>query len=134
MISSAIEAALSSWIASHEALQALLLLQREADRVWRAEDVAAALHIEGTLASRTLRALADGGLLALDAGASPPAYRYSPAGPELAALVDELREAWFNQPLEIIRIMNSKAISRTRTEAIRAFADAFILPGSRRDD
>jgi hypothetical protein len=134
MISPTIEAALSTCVSSHEALQALLLLQREANRVWRIEDVAAALRIDVGLAASTLQALGEGGLLAADHAAVPAAYRYAPAGPAQAELVDELRQAWLAEPLEIIRIMNANAIARTRTDAIRAFADAFIFPGGRRDD
>jgi len=134
MISPGIQRLLSTSVANHEALQTLLLMRREPERSWRADEVATALNLGSDLARSTLQALVDGQLLRVDTSAAATAYRYAPGSSVDAAVVDELRQAWLAQPLEIIRFMNANAIARTRTEAIRAFADAFILPRGRRDD
>ena len=134
MISPAMQRMLSTCVASHEALQTLLLLQREPERTWRADEVATVLNLEADLAQSTLQALVDGQLLAVDTSGAATVYRYAPGSSVDAVVVDELRQVWLTQPLEIIRSMNANAIARTRTEAIRAFADAFILRGGRRDD
>jgi hypothetical protein len=134
MISPGVQRILSTCVASHEALQALLLLHRERERTWHAEEVATALNVQADLARSTLQALVDGQLLLVDTSAAVAAYRYAPGSSVDAAVVDELRQAWLTQPLEIIRVMNTNAIARTRIEAIRAFADAFILRGGRHDD
>ena len=134
MISPEVEKILSTCVATHEALQTLLRLKSEPHRTWRADDLATALNIEIDLARRTLQSLVDGGMLLTDTSSNPPGYRYAPSSPALAGVAHELQQTWLQQPLEIIRVMNSNAIARTRTKAIRVFADAFILSKGRKDD
>ena len=134
MISPDVERILSTCVATHEALQTLLLLKRAPGRTWRADELAAALNLERDLARRTLQGLASGGLLAMDTVSAPPGYRYAPGTPEATAAADGLERTWLERPLEVIAVMNSNAIARTRTDAIRAFADAFLIPRGRSDD
>ncbi len=134
MLPERIQSILATRVVGHEALQALLLMHRESARVWRAEELAAALGLHPGLARTTLEVLAAGGLLRPVAGATGTSYRYSPADPADEELVAELRRAWNEQPLEIIRLMNANAITRTRSDAMRAFSDAFLLSKRRRDD
>lgn len=134
MISPEVEGILSNCVATHEALQTLLRLKSEPHRTWCAEDLATALNLEIDLARQTLQSLLAGGMLRTDTSAAGPGYRYAPRSHALEAVGDELQQAWREHPLEIIRVMNSNAIARTRTDAIRAFADAFILSKGCKDD
>jgi predicted transcriptional regulator len=124
---------LATCVSTHEALQALLKLKRAPERTWSADELGNELNLERDLIRRTLQGLASGGLLAMDTSSTPTGYRYAPeSGP--AAAADELERTWLEQPLKIISVLNANAIARTRTKAIRAFADAFLIPKEPSDD
>lgn len=134
MIPDTIRALLEQRIASFEALQVLLLLHREPRREWRGQDLAAEMNLPADVAEGALQQLVSGSLVVATAPAARGPYRYAPLEAADVPLVDELSRAWSDQPLTIIRILNANSIARTRMQAIRAFADAFILSRGKRDD
>src|SRR5512134_2038319 len=134
MIAEGLETFLAARVASHEELQTLLLLCREPDRDWRADQLAAELHIEVELAESALGNLAARGLLASSGKGAESSYRYGAANATDDALCQQLAQAWLEQPLAIIRRLNANAIARTRVQAIKAFADAFIIQKGKKGD
>jgi hypothetical protein len=134
MLPPRVQSILATRVVSHEALQALLLMHRESQREWRPAELAAALNLHVGLAEGALEVLAAGGLVRQVASVGGASFRYAPVDSADEGLVTELRRIWEEQPLEIIRLMNANAISRTRSDALRAFSDAFLLSKRRSDD
>lgn len=125
---------LGECIRSYEALEALLLLQREQSvSAWGVGAVARALRVSEQVADEALADLHRRGLLAMEDGTHGPLYRYEPASAELARATDALARAYAGRPLAVVRLMSENAIARVRTSASRALADAFVL-GRKRDE
>jgi hypothetical protein len=111
---------------TYEQLEALLKLQSGGEAEWTDGAVADALRVTVDSAGETLRGLALAGI-AERVGQSGQSARYRLCGGEIAAVVARLARAYQENPLDVIRTMNANAIQRMRTDAIRAFADAFIF-------
>jgi uncharacterized membrane protein YccC len=100
--------------------EVLLLLHRCADRAWRPEDAADALHVLVPATAQHLEALTASRLVRAEG--EPRAYRYAPATPALHAAVEELRVAYDTRPVTLVR-----AIYERPSTAVRSFADAFRI-------
>jgi hypothetical protein len=106
-----------------EAAEALLLLQRESDRWWSADELAAGLapsaSISPAAAAGYLTLFQQNGLAAV--GPDKRA-QYRPGSSELDGHVDTLAQAYRERPVTLIRV-----IYALRDIKIRSFADAFKL-------
>jgi hypothetical protein len=110
-------------VPSVEAAEALLLLQREPERWWSAEDL-----VEALAPSASVSAAAAAGYLTLFQSNSLAAIgpdkraQYRPGFSELGRHVDTLAQAYRERPVTLIRV-----IYALRDTKIRSFADAFKL-------
>lgn len=109
------------YVESVDHLRALLLLRSELGRFWSVMELSARLYLEPGRAAEVLASLQNAGLLR-ERGAE---YRYDPADPELARLVEELEQLDRERPVTLIKLIYS------RPGTLETFADAFRL---RRDD
>jgi hypothetical protein len=126
--SAAVQAFLMERIEGYEQLVVLLPLHRHASRVWTEEDIAAELRIPLASIGASLKHLGQQRLLK-EFPEVGPSYRYSPEDVQLEACVQQLAQAWDQDRLAIIGIMNRHALDRMRNSALRAFSNAFRLKG-----
>lgn len=111
-------------IESHEELEALALLAREPRVPWTPEQLADSIRPAPADAAAVLQNLLARGLAARN---GPDAYGYAPANAALDATVQRLLALHRTDLAGVLKLMNSQAIERVRSGAIRAFADAFVL-------
>ncbi len=108
-----------------DAAEVLLLLQREPQRWWSAEEVVGALapsvSLTASAAAACLAALQASGLVA--AGADKR-VQYRPGVADLDAHVRTLAQAYRERPVTLIRV-----IYALRDSKIQSFAGAFRLKG-----
>jgi len=123
-----LESFLLARIETYEELEALLLLRREPHDSWSADALGARLNIDRERALETLLRLADAGLLRAVHSAPDKPYCYDPADAGIDRIVEQLDSAMRERRLDLIKLMNANAMMRMRTRAIRAFADAFVIP------
>jgi hypothetical protein len=114
---------------SMEQVQALLVLRREPDRVWRVEEIAEEVRASAEKTATALTTLSTHNLATVAAG-EPKAYRYSPATAALRTAVDNLEIAYNTRPVTLVRALYDRP-----TRSIQSFADAFRLrkPDSREE-
>jgi hypothetical protein len=117
--------ALCQFIQTHlpsiEAMEILLFLHRDGQRAWPIDALTQAMQSSGVsraLAAKQLDAYQTAGLVV----ATEDGYRYQPAAPETAALVDALATAHKERPVSLIRL-----IYYLRAHKIQSFADAFRM-------
>jgi hypothetical protein len=122
-----VRAFLGRHIGSVDQLETLLLLEREPDRWWSAEEVGAELQTSRGTAGKCLEALASKNLL--DVRISDDLfYRYAPVSPSLQAAVSETVRAYEGNPVAV-----TAGIYSLPLDEIRDFAEAFRIR-KRRDD
>jgi hypothetical protein len=106
-----------------DAAELLLLLQREPQRSWTAQEAAAALLPAASLseaeAARCFTIFQAAGLVA---SAADKRVQYSPGWGELDGYVRTLAQAYNERPVTLIRV-----IYALRDSKIQSFADAFKL-------
>jgi DNA-binding IclR family transcriptional regulator len=119
-------------VASLEQLETLLLLRRTRDRVWGLTDVAQRLSMPESSIEPVLVELTRHGMLASHGTGIAKTWQYSPASPELAALIERLAVVYDDRRLEIMRMLSAQAMERIRDSAAKAFADAFVI-GRKKD-
>ncbi|MBZ4418672.1 hypothetical protein [Myxococcus sp. RHSTA-1-4] len=112
---------ITSHIDSLEKLEVLLLLRARAEREWTASAVSLELRITESSAAARLADLTARRLL-VDDGATPPAYRYSPASSEDVQAVTELAAVYAAKRVSVISFIFSRPLDK-----VRGFADAFVL-------
>jgi hypothetical protein len=110
-------------IDSAEQLEILLLLHREPERQWSAQDVSKEVYTVPASATMRLESLVSGGLISSTGGADPH-YRYSPATDTLRVQVDQLSTAYRADRVAVI-----KTIFARPPDPLQSFADAFRLRG-----
>jgi hypothetical protein len=102
------------------AVELLLVLRRDRDRGWAAEQLVAELRASTNLVRDVLAAFETSGLAVCgDDGA----WRYVPAGPVIDALATRLEQAYRERPVAIINLIAS------RGDPIQGLADAFKWRG-----
>jgi hypothetical protein len=101
-------------------LEALLLLRGEADRSWPSADVARRLYVRQRDAAALLQQLCQAGMAAQCAPDQPPAWRYHPATPAMAALIDRLAELYARQLVQATTLIHAKLDRKAQQ-----FANAF---------
>ncbi|AKJ29496.1 hypothetical protein AAW51_2805 [Caldimonas brevitalea] len=99
-------------------MEALLVLWREPELSWSADQVALRLYISGQEAVKVLDRLTALGLATKRA----EGYGYAPSSPAVAASVDALARLYATHLIPITNLIHSKRDGR-----IREFAEAFKL-------
>lgn len=126
MLSQKLERFLRTSIRSAWELELLLLLRKEPLRTWSAAELVRQLRASGLVINDALAALQRADIVAVE---ETGRFRYRPANADLAAVVDELAEAYANVPTSIMDIIWS-----TPRSNIEIFADAFRLRKGKTDD
>lgn len=124
---------LSDRIETYEELETLLTLFRRGSEVSTTQSISQDLGITFEEAARALDHLVHGNLVVIRVTDRSQYYRYAPGSPSLEASVARLAAAWDSNRLEIIKLMTNNAIMRVRSDASRAFADAFLLRRRKKD-
>jgi len=101
------------------ALEALMLLRREAPRALAKEEIVRELRSSDTAVGDALLGLQGTGLVARDAA---PVYRYEPATPDLDRLCSRVEALYRARPLAVAR-----AIMTAPKDKLQIFADSFRL-------
>lgn len=122
---------LNERVHGYAAIEALLLLSSDPERVWTAPEIAAELKIANADADEALRALVLGEL-ASETDEGEDSFIFRASVPGLADAVNDLGLAYSQNRVQIMRLMSTNAIERVRTSAARAFADAFVF-GKKKD-
>lgn len=104
------------------AVELLLLLKRDPDRVWAAADLVRELRASTPLVNDNLQRFERGGLVVREEG---DAWRYAPAILMLAQLADQLEAAYRERPVTIINL-----IARP-PDPVQGLADAFKFRGDK---
>jgi hypothetical protein len=103
------------WSVPH--VEALLLLRREAPASWDPARLGARLYVGEKRAAQLLAELGDMGVAAeLD----DQSYRYAPASPELAAMLDVLADTYARQLVAVTHLIHHDADAKAKQ-----FAAAF---------
>lgn len=97
-------------------------MREHSDRWWNADSLASTLGLSSTTAEKVLEELCSGSLLAVALGSSV-GYRFSPATPELEAVVAAFVDACRTSRVRICSLIASPTARR-----VRDFADAFKFP------
>jgi predicted transcriptional regulator len=101
------------------ALELLLVLHRQPDRIWSAEELVNELRSSEVVVAQSIDNLVACGLIVTESGGR---VRYSPASPSQSGLVDELEDEYRKKPAAIRRM-----IIQNPAERLKSFADAFKL-------
>jgi len=126
MSSEVLQAFLRQSIDSYEALEILLLMQRER-RAWTEDALADRLHIPGHVIAECLAVFFRHRLVDIQSQTPPKSYIYSCADTALDSVVRALDQAYRVDRVEVMKMMSANAIDRMRTNAVRVFANAFVL-------
>jgi hypothetical protein len=115
-------------IRTFEELDVVLVLARTGDRRWTIPDIASETGMADTAVETTVRGLENAGLLV----GGVTGYQLDRDNPRHALGVEELLAAYDRNRHAVFSQMSANAVTRVRTSALRAFANAFLL--GRRDD
>jgi hypothetical protein len=99
-------------------LEAVLLFRNDPTRTWTPEEAGQRLYVSTTVAAHVLAELRERGFFAQEC----ERYRYAPASPELAAVLDDLAAAYSRQLVAVTQLIHAKA-----SRSVRDFANAFRL-------
>jgi hypothetical protein len=102
-------------------LELLLLVHRNAEKPWTAEEAAKALYIPPVFAESLLESLRGAGMVTPVDGAEG-SFRYAPKVPELDQTVVELEAFYRERPVTTIQ-----AIHSAPTDTLQNFSDAFRI-------
>jgi hypothetical protein len=100
-------------------LEAILLLRGEPRAPWNAAAVARRLYLAEPIAGQLLQALASAGI-AQPHPEAPDAFIYSPATPELSAMLEEVAKVYAANLVKVTDLIHSRVDRRAQQ-----FADAF---------
>ena len=101
-------------------LELLLLLRRRADRSWTPQQLVDELRASPSLVTDNLASFEKAGLVAADADGR---YVYSPAGPAVTRLVDQLDAIYRERPVTVINAIVAPA------DKLQTLANAFRIRG-----
>ncbi len=116
-----VRAFITTHILSVEALEVLLLLHRERERVWTADEVQEVICSSVPSITAKLEHFATIGTLTVKQG-SPRTYQYRAASPEREAQITGLAEAYRSRRVSVLQL-----IYADRSDDLRAFSDAFKI-------
>jgi predicted transcriptional regulator len=120
-ISADLPALIRQHLASVWALEILLHLRKEPDRLWSIDELVAALRATTTLVSNNLKILETSGLAVMEEGR----YRYAPASQLLRTFADEVEAMYRERPVTVINLISAPP------DRLQALADAFKFRGDR---
>ena len=100
-------------------LEAILLLRGDPHTAWNAAAVARRLYLAEPAAGQLLSALASAGI-ARSGPPAPDAFTYSPATPQLAAMLEAVAHAYAGNLVKVTDLIHSRVDRRAQQ-----FADAF---------
>jgi hypothetical protein len=125
MMSDQADDALRAFVANHipsvAQLELVLLLQREPQRQWTAEQAARVFGLSPEMTGQLFSDLCRGGLAAASKDGDPQ-YRYAPRTAELDLLVQRTATFYQERRVTLIQWIYSPPVDR-----LRSFADAFDL-------
>lgn len=124
-VPSLVQAFVLEHIESYEQLEILLLLRLEATESWSELRISERLGLSVTLTADAVTALIAHGLVKRQG--EGPRCVFAPRSEALDEAVTALGQSYTLQRLEIVKLMSANAIKRMRTDALRAFAEAFVL-------
>jgi len=107
-----------------EELEALLLVRSDATARWTASAVAARLERPESWSSPALEGLCAAELLVGEGPEERRRYAYRPATPELDASVTLLASLYEERRVDVLRVLNDKAVERIRIAAAKTFSAA----------
>jgi hypothetical protein len=113
-------------VTTNTELDVLLLFLPEPERSWSPEMAARRLLLPVDVCQTALECLRARGLLTVRA---PRSYSFAPATAELAVGAERLWTAYRESPVEVLRLLNQRALERIRRGAWRTFLDS--MPRSR---
>lgn len=128
----AVQMFLREYIDSYEALELLLLMQRER-AAWTADALPTRLRVPIHLIDECLESFVRDGLVNLQSRDSTESYTYACSESTFGSAVCSLKRLYHLDPVQIMQLMSVNAVERMRTDALRAFTNAFIPrkgPGS----
>jgi hypothetical protein len=108
-----------STIPSYDAAVLLLLISRDAEALWSADEIAQKTGLAREIVARYVDHFARAGLLVQTADGG---CRFSCSSPELQEAVLALQKAYDQRPVTLVRVIYSSA-----DDKIRSFADSFKL-------
>lgn len=117
-----VRALVQNHLGSMAHLDALLLLAGAPDASLTAGEMAARVSAEPEAAARALRELEAASLLAADASAGEPRYRFAPGNDSLRRAAGTLAEMYRRFPVQVIR-----AVYERPPSPVQQLADAFRL-------
>jgi hypothetical protein len=100
-------------------VEAILQLRGDPAQAWDAQSLAPRLYVRAARAAEVLADLHEIGAARLVDG-QHPAYLYQPVSSELAALLDQLEQAYSTQLVAVTRLIHSAEERKAQN-----FADAF---------
>jgi hypothetical protein len=113
-------------VTTNTELDVILLFLAEPDRSWSPEIAAHRLVLPIDVCRTALECLRERGLLTVR---DAEGYWFAPASAELALGAARLWKAYRDSPVEVLRLLNQRALERIRRGAWRTFLDS--LPRSR---
>jgi hypothetical protein len=116
-----VRALIDRHLISMDYVEVLLRLRRDADRAWRALEIAMELRIDAKAAEQALHDLAAAGLARSEGGS----YTYAPRGESERKAVDGLATMYNERPVTLVRALYDRP-----AQALRSFSDAFRIRGS----
>lgn len=102
-----------------------MLLRRSPERIWRVDEIAAALGMSRAIVTTCVDGLARNGVVAVETKeptGDADRVRYQPASVALHAGVESLVAAYQADPLPVV-----KAVLDRPPRALRTFSDAFLF-------
>ena len=113
-------------IHTYEQLEILMLLHKQPGVVWTLDGLSERLKISDSLVDEALQQLIASGLTVVE-GARGGLSRYRVNAPDAQTLVDALARVYADNPMALMHLLTVNAIERMRTQAVRMFADAFLI-------
>jgi hypothetical protein len=124
---------LSECVTSYEQIECLVLLADEpGDHTVRA--VGEGLDIADDLARTALRGLCVCGLVRTQGRAPWETFTYAPRDAARAAAVELLGWEYQQNIVEIVKLITANSIDRMHSDAVRRFAEAFVIDPDRDAD
>lgn len=123
MASPEVQRFVAEHIDSAEKLEILLLLHRNPEKQWAAQDVSQAIYTVPASAIMRLEALVSDGFVASNGGADPR-YSFAPKSEALRRQVDSLAAEYQKDRVSVIKLIYARP-----PDPLQSFADAFRLRG-----
>jgi len=122
LLSSGLLDFIQSVVRSVWAVELMLVLRHDAERVWTSEELVRELRGSPALVTENLGLFTAGGVVD---ETEPGRFKYRPASAALAALCDELEREYRQRPVTVMQ-----AILARRNSKVQSLADAFRFRGS----